>query len=260
MSPAGLPDAPGGHPVSSNDAAAYRRFCRWASWTVVVGAGTLLPMESSWRALCAVAVLPLLAITAAATLRFPAQWPAQRNWRSPALWLGLAFMAGGTAFDIAATMRHSPDLAMEANPVAVALLDHGVPAARVKLLGLAAQAILLVAASMLWINFCARRAWYLRRLDALGDGSLSLHLLGQGQASVAGVLLGRGTDLAVLVSTLGALVPGAFAYRWYLGLEWFGWVPVSRGWAPVGCVALAWLALYAWASYRLTPPPPATDA
>ncbi|HEY0333105.1 MAG TPA: hypothetical protein VGC74_05260 [Stenotrophomonas sp.] len=240
----------------------YRRFCRWAVLAILAGLGTLLPLPAQASVLCALASLSLVVIAALSTLRFVRHWRNHpRCWQSPVFWLGLAFMAAGVAFDILATLRHSPDLALEGNPIAVALLEQGLPIAGVKLFGLVAQVMLMLGAAMLWGNFCVRREWYLRRLDALGDGSLSLHLLGLGRASLVGVMLGVGSDIPLLVSTLGALMPGAFAYRWYLGLEWFGWVPISRIWAPLGCVGAAWLALYAWTSYRLTPgAPPAADA
>ena len=43
------------------------------------------------------------------------------------IWMlaGMAFLIGGAAFDIGATIYHSPDLESEANPVARALLDSG---------------------------------------------------------------------------------------------------------------------------------------
>src|SRR5262249_30249816 len=43
----------------------------------------------------------------------------------PVLLPGLALVAGGTGFDLVATVVHSPDLAQESNPVARALLDSG---------------------------------------------------------------------------------------------------------------------------------------
>lgn len=254
MSPAGLPGAPRGRPVPCHGDDPYRRFCHWALYAAVVGLGTLLPLAAHGRVLLAYASLLLMGFATLATLGFVRKWRGQpQRAASPTLWLGVLFIVGGAAFDIGATLWHSPDLAMESNPVAVALLDDGMAPARVKWLGLVAQCGLVLAAALLWCNFCVRRSWYLRRLSDLGDGSLSLRLLGLRDGSVATLLLGRGTDHALLVSSLGALTIGVFAYRWYLGLEWFGWVPVSRTLAPLGCIALAWLALYGWACHRLTP-------
>jgi len=254
VSPAGLPDAPRGRPVPRQGDDPYRRFCHWALYTAVVGLGTLLPLAAHGRVLIVYASLLLMGFAILATLGFVSRWRGQpHRWSSPTLWLGVLFIAGGAAFDIGATLWHSPDLEMESNPLAVALLDSGMALPRVKLLGLIAQCGLVFAATMLWCNFCVRRSWYLRRLSDIGDRSLSLRLLGLRDSSVATLLLGRGTDHALLVSSLGALAIGAFAYRWYLGLEWFGWVPISRTVAPLACMALAWLALYGWANHRLTP-------
>ena len=254
MSPAGLPDAPRGRPVPYRGEDPYRRFCHWALYAAVVGLGTMLPLPAQGRQLIAYASLLLMGFAAVSTFGFVPKWRGQpHRWSSPALWLGVAFIAGGAAFDVAATLWHSPELELEGNPVAVALLDSGMAPVRVKLLGLVAQAGLVFAATMLWCNFCVRRSWYLRRLSDIGDGSLSLRLLGLRDGSVATLLFGRGTDYALLVSSLGALAIGAFAYRWYLGLEWFGWVPISRTLAPLACMALAWLALHGWACHRLTP-------
>lgn len=254
MRPAGLPDAPGGRPVPYPAADPYRNFCRWAFCAALAGLGAWLPLSAQGRALIVCASLLLMTCAALATLGFIPKWRGQpHRGSSPVLWLGALFIAGGAAFDIAATVRHSPDLALEANPFAVALLDSGMPLARVMWLGLAAQAVLVLAGLMLWCNFRIRSSWYLHRLSDLGDGSLSLRLLGLRGGSASALLLGRGTDHPLLVSSLGALTLGVFAYRWYLGLEWFGWVPVSRAWAPLACMALAWLALYGWACHHLTP-------
>src|SRR5262245_51655387 len=38
---------------------------------------------------------------------------------------GVVFAAGGAAFDVVATVKHSPDLELEQNPIARALLDSG---------------------------------------------------------------------------------------------------------------------------------------
>lgn len=173
----------------------------------------------------------------------------QRFWNEmkPSILLifGLAFIIGGAAFDIYATLRHSPDLMHEANPFARTLLDNGASLKTVMISALLAQVGVVFVSSMIWANFVARLEWYRNMIrDARG-----IRLLGKvlgARDNRWSSLLGARVRYDVFVSSLGMVVLALFAYRWYLGMEWFGWVPVSRVAAPTFLLSLALAFLLVW--------------
>lgn len=128
----------------------------------------------------------------------------------PAWMIALATLhfLGGAAFDMIATIVHTPDLAWEANPIAVALLDHGVPLGIIYGYAVVAQ-VALQALSILGV--CGWLGW--RRAFAAGDVPIDRETIA----------------LRLLVAWVPCDVLWAFL-RWYLGAEWFaaGALPAVR--------------------------------
>ena len=63
---------------------------------------------------------------------------------------GLAFAAGGAALDVVATVLHTPDLSLEENPVARALLDGGHSLSFVYGYAFVCQALLVALLAVVW--------------------------------------------------------------------------------------------------------------
>lgn len=158
---------------------------------------------------------------------------------------GLMFIVGGAVFDIYATLRHSPDLLHEANPFARALLDDGVNLKAVMIWAFLAQMGVVFASSMVWMNFVVRLHWYRTMIRSAHGIPLLGKVLGATDNRWSS-LLGARVRYDVFVSALGVIILAIFAYRWYLGMEWFGWVPVSRFAAPISLLVSALVFLLAW--------------
>jgi hypothetical protein len=174
-----------------------------------------------------------------------------RKWKggnlSFSLVAGAAFIGGGAAFDIFATLRHSPDLEHEANPLARTLLDAGVEPATVLLLGAIAQIFLVFTSIMIWLNLMIRLRWYERMVRRPGSSGLLGKLFGVPERGFM-FLMGKQLDPEIAICGLGFLVIPMFAYRWYLGLEWFGVVPISRILVPVSMLVVTLAIQLLWAS------------
>jgi len=235
----------------------YRRFIRWTAVACATGTATFLPLPSALRSAFAVTAIVGVVAVAAMSLAMRRDWPRPAH-ASRAGWLGVAFIVAAIAFDITATLHHSPTLDDEANPIAVALLDNGAPLAWVIGLGGVAQLALVLTLCMLWLNFMHRRGDYLRWLHA-GDPRtpLWMRLFGMRTASLANVLLGRDGEPGVQVAAFGPYALAAAGYRFWLGLEWFGWVPLSRALVPVGCLLATFALVWCWVRRRLRGPGPA---
>lgn len=158
---------------------------------------------------------------------------------------GIAFIAGGAAFDVYATLHHSPDLEYEANPIARSLLDSGVDTGVVVFFGIFSQLSIVLASIMVWVNFIARIDWYRNKVE----GADNLWIVGRAIGSVDNSwssLLGGRIRHDVFVCSLGFLVIPLFAHRWYLGLEWFGLVPISRIVVPAVMLLVAVISMLVW--------------
>lgn len=241
----------------AGDARRYRRFMQWAAMTCAIGAATLAPLPAPLASVLAVAAIVGVLTIAAMSLAFPRDWPCEVP-PSRAAWAGVTFIVVAIVFDIAATVHHSPTLEDEANPIALALLGNGVPLAWVIGLGGIGQAALALALCMLWLNFLRRREDYLRWLLAGNTRTpLWMRLFGARTPSLTNVLLGRDGEPGVQVVALGPYALAAAGYRLWLGLEWFGWAPLSRVVAPVACVLVTFAVLRCWAQRRLRAAGPA---
>ena len=164
------------------------------------------------------------------------------------LWLltfGLLLVCGGAGFDIYATLVHSSDLSREANPVARALLASGLDADLVVKIGFIAQALLVLNCSFVWINFVSRLEWYKQKIAKQDGAPVITRMLGVSGHGWWVVLTGR-VDQPLFVSGIAPALLAVFAYRIYLGLEWFGSVPVSRLLVPAILFSLAFFIQWLW--------------
>jgi hypothetical protein len=164
----------------------------------------------------------------------------------PVFVTGCAFLLGGIAFDMVATGVHTPDLAIEANPLARALLDSGHAVLIVYIYGLIMQTALGVVLCALWGALLRHRNTWLAaateeahcfaqffRKAAWDTGAAQ-----RGTSFLRAPLCAARAYQLVFVVTF-PLVMGEGLQRWYLGLEWFRLVPYF----PFPCVALGAIGL-----------------
>jgi hypothetical protein len=200
----------------------------------------------------------------ALSLRF---WQQGRDRARPAAFvLGCLFIAGGLTFDLWATIRHSPDLAREGNPLARGLLDHGMPLEFVYYYGFGLQAVLALVLCTLWGAFLRhRRVWLETSIQIAPQSFLDFlkATTGGGAISWREYILfpsPPNSRLSAYHTGVFILPPGLIAcglHRWYVGLEWFGLVPyirptLSGSLALAAGFALSLIWLYVW--YRRNAP------
>jgi hypothetical protein len=211
----------------------------------------------------AYAILPILAAALPIAVGLARAGPAAPPPIATAI--GLAFIVGGAAFDILATLIHTPDLKLEANPIARALLDSAHPMWLVFVFAGVGQSLWLLTLCALWLALLRHRT----AIAASVSGSSSL-LLFIKAATGGAELTWRQWALPLRYSELPdpyhlcwpivALAIASSADRWYLGLGWFGIAPVPR-WQVFTVALLAGLAGYfVWLWYAsradATPAPP----
>jgi hypothetical protein len=147
--------------------------------------------------------------------------------------IGMIFLIGGPAFDMSATIIHTPDLSREGNPLARALLDSGHSVAFVSYYGLAAQALYAATLCALWLGLLKHRS---DLAASLCDQRSVLRFL---KAATGGAELTwrqwifplRASELPSAYHAywlLAATILTTIIDRWYLGFEWFGLVPRIR--------------------------------
>ncbi len=229
----------------------YRMFYRGAGFTALILALCLFDVLPGLRLPMVAGCLIGLGICAVLAFGFRRAW--KRGRVTIPLLAGAAFIVGGATFDIYATLHHSPDLEYEANPLARTLLDEGLAPATVLMLGGIGQACLVFTSLMIWMNLVIRFKWYegkigtSERAGLAGRMLLANRMFGAPDNGLAS-LLGMRTDPEVLICGVGFLMLPLYAYRWYLGLEWFGLVPISRIVVPVSLVVLALAVQFIWAT------------
>ena len=145
-----------------------------------------------------------------------------------------ALMVGGPAWDIFATLTHSPDLAQEANPVARMLLDSGSSVMEIYVYAGVLQSMIVFNMCAVWLAFRRHRRRFLESCGELGGASFARFLkaaFGGGRQTWRQWLLPlKYSDLRLfswyhVVWILTPFVLVSAVGRWYLGFEWFGWVP-----------------------------------
>jgi hypothetical protein len=177
--------------------------------------------------------------------------------------LGLLVVAGGPVFDMLITVIKTPDLAMEANPVARVMLDAGLHPMLVLWYGLILQALLIISVVILWIAFLRHRETLIETAWAANPKTFLQFLkaaTGSGDKTWRQWWLPtKMSDLPRAYHLLWALIGMWLGYglaRWYLGLEWLG-VNLGPRLSIVTLLILAATAGYftwLWLRYRAGPP------
>lgn len=143
-------------------------------------------------------------------------------------WLGLAFLAGGAAFDVGVTLACSPDLVFEGNPYVRILLDtrHELPVVYLHLLITQLGFVTL---------FCCVWLGFLRHHEILQESIVAAQPQGWAEflkAATGGAHLNwrqwllpvRPSEVPFLYHamwlTMVSVVFGITVFRWYAGLEW----------------------------------------
>lgn len=233
---------------------------RLAAWTVrvlvvawILGGLLAHPhLTAEAKVRIAYALLPLLPLMCALAIALAARGMGAAGWLP--LVGGWVFVAGGAAFDIVATLVHTPDLAREANPAARALLDsdHGV--GFVYVFAGIAQASVVGFIGALWTGLLRhRRSWLDSAMD-LGPrtyGAFVRFALSGKPMTWPQFLWPFGRDRRKMYGcVIWVLVPplmGLFAHRWCLGLEWFALAPYGTDrYAGVAGIGVGVVAFFVW--------------
>jgi hypothetical protein len=179
------------------------------------------------------------------------------------LLLGLAFIVGGAALDITATLAHTPDLSQEQNPIARVLLDSGHSVSFVYWYGAVCQPLYLAFVACLWVGLLRHRHSI---RDSVRGSQTFLQLM---KAATGGrTLTWRQWCLPLRLSelpnayhllwALAVLLVAGSMDRWYLGAEWYGllhgarWVIISVSVAGGFALYFVWL----WRAVRNLPADP----
>jgi hypothetical protein len=176
---------------------------------------------------------------------------------------GACLITGGTGFDIIATLLHSPDLGNETNPVARFLLDSGHSVAFVLIYGGLCQSLLTLGSIFLWGGLLAQRVTIIESIS--GSFRSFPEFL---KAILGGAKLtwkqwffpwlfryphDRSEKYFYLPWPLATMLLGAAGYRWYCGIEWFGYSPLNRIVVGVCCLVLGVGSYFAWAWRAVQP-------
>jgi hypothetical protein len=141
-----------------------------------------------------------------------------------ALWGGIAFLWGGAAFDMIATVIVNPDLSLEANIVARALLDAGYSVSFIYGYAIAVQALLQLMLSLMWASALHHRDTLLENTWQADHSSFKGFALASiGRIGYKGIFVFKPPkgyyDLIFFHTffTLTFAAMGMGLYRWYLG-------------------------------------------
>jgi len=170
----------------------------------------------------------LVLLLARSTRGRMARWP---------LVLGWFWVAGGTAFDVTATLVHTPDLSREANLVARTLLDSGHGLAFMYAYGATAQVLALLLFGGVWTAFLRHRnPWMYAAMQTDPRSTFDF------------------VRKALRSSAFWLLVPlfmGLTTHRWHLGLRWFDLVPHGYDAHVLGVgLAVALVAFVTWLAWE----------
>ncbi len=164
---------------------------------------------------------------------------------------GCGFVVGGAGFDIFATVHHSPNLNQEYNPVARLLLDSDHSIGFVYAYGAFCQTALASVVCVIWGGFLRHRESIVNSVrTSTGLMQLLKALTGGAGLTWRQWLCPLKTselpDFSYYVWVFTAMLVAAGAYRWYLGLEWFGFSPVNSTYVGVIAMLCGIAAYVAW--------------
>jgi hypothetical protein len=149
------------------------------------------------------------------------------------LLFGLAFIVGGATLDISATVIHSPDLKLEQNPIARVLLDSGHSLSFVYWYAGVCQPLFLACLAFLWVGLLRHRHSIENSVRGV-QTFLQLVKAATGGSSLTWrqwLLPLKFSELPNAYHLLWFVAVGLLAGsidRWYLGAQWFGFVPGNR--------------------------------
>ena len=148
------------------------------------------------------------------------------------LLIGTLFVVGGASLDCGATIWHTPDLSREANVIARALLDSGHSLGFVTAAGVLGQITFGATVVCGWAGLLRHRHPIIADMPAGGAfiPTLKAATCGAHLTLRQWILPLRYTELPDAYHLWWVLVVvfvAGSAYRWHLGLEWCGVVPVS---------------------------------
>lgn len=167
------------------------------------------------------------------------------------LLLGLLLIVGGAAFDMTATVIHSPYLSQEQNAIARSLLDGGHDVSFVYGYAVICQSLYVAFIATLWIGLLRHRTTILnstrgsRTFPELVKAATGGSELSWRQWCLPQRLseLPRAYHLLWMIAVI--LVAGS-VYRWYLGFEWYGVFPGFALWIQVAAVAVGLSLYFRW--------------
>lgn len=169
--------------------------------------------------------------------------------------IGLFSILGGAAFDMIATVLHSPTLASEGNVVAVGLFKTGHSIQFVYVYGLICQAQIAATGGFLWVAFVKHRPILLTLMFSSQPESFWEFIK---SCSGGQYLTWRQFLLPVSLKELFSYKPYPLfwfgvvllacgsLHRWYLGLEWFELVPWMGGKSVIPVMLLAVVIYVIW--------------
>ena len=177
-------------------------------------------------------------------------------------WCGAAFIVGGAIVDIAVTVAHSPDLALEGNPYVRVLLDSEHSLTFVYAHALLTQSLYITLFCGIWLGFLRHRQTIAATIAAASPCTI----LDFFKAATGGAHLTtrqwlfpvRPSEVALMYHYIWLIaIPVVFGislFRWYAALEWLGIVepePLTR----MGIIlhgVCSTLALYFVAMWRMS--------
>jgi hypothetical protein len=172
--------------------------------------------------------------------------------------VGVFSIVGGAAFDMIATVAKSPDLTLEANPVARSLLDTGYSVEFVYVYSLLAQILIVALGCVMWASFLRHRKILIASAISAKPKS---YLEFAKAATGAGHLSWRQCFLPLSLSDLPmsyhmvwsfvVIWVGMSPYRWYMGFEWLSGVHGFRYQVLVLLMSLSLIgyAIWLWFEY-----------
>ncbi len=177
-------------------------------------------------------------------------------------WCGAAFIVGGAIVDIAVTVAHSPDLAMEGNPYVRVLLDTEHSLTFVYAHALLTQSLYITLFCGVWLGFLRHRQTIAATIAAASpDTILEFFKAATGGAHLTTrqwLFPLRPSEVAMMYHYIWLIaIPVVFGislFRWYAALEWLGIVEpdtVTRV-AVVLHGVCSTLALYFIAMWRMS--------